>query len=102
MPDKTQVDEIVTNVRAMFSAARSRDIHLRLAGQQLDDDWLYLVAEPTRAGEDASDHARFMTEVERALRKDGFDQVLLVPALPDYDGLVDAPDTGEKASSPAA
>ena len=92
MPDQSQVPDIVKNVRALFDAARSRGIFLKLAGKRLDDDWLYLVAEPARAGGDAVDYAKFMTEVERTLRKQGFDQVLLVPTVPDYDGLVAVPE----------
>ena len=102
MPDQSQVGDIEVRVNGMFdAAARSRGIHLRLAGRRFDDGWLYLVAEPARAGGHATEHARFMTEVERKLRADGFDQVLLVPAVPDYDGLVEVSRPDEAATHPA-
>jgi hypothetical protein len=58
-------------------------IHLKVAGEKLDDDWLYVVGEPLRPGVRASDHASFMSKIERELRADGDDNVLMVPALTD-------------------
>jgi hypothetical protein len=54
-----------------------------VSGYKLDDDWLYIVVEPAQAGVRASDHANLMSKIERDLRKEGIDQVLLVPALKD-------------------
>jgi hypothetical protein len=33
-----------------------------------------------------------MTEIERTLFKEGYDQVLLVPAVPEHAGLTDVPE----------
>lgn len=54
-----------------------------MTGQKLDDDWLYIAVEPSRPGVRASEHANFMSKVERELRAAGDDNVLLVPALED-------------------
>jgi len=91
MPNEQDKPVIVARVEQLLSAANARDIHLRLAASRFDDGWLYLVVEPTQKGERASQHARFMTEIERTLQKEGYDQVLLVPAVPEHVGLTDAP-----------
>ena len=54
-------------------------VHLKITGEKLDNDRLYAVAEPSRAGVRASDHASFMSKIERELRVDGGENVLLVP-----------------------
>jgi hypothetical protein len=41
------------------------------------------VVVPARPGIRASDHARLMSQIERELRQQGDDNVLLVPALED-------------------
>lgn len=83
MPTTTQTSDIVDRVKAMLSAAEAGGVHLKVSGYKLDDDWLYIVVEPAKAGIRASDHATLMSKIERELRKDGIDQVLLVPALDD-------------------
>jgi hypothetical protein len=67
---------------------------LRLAATRFDDGWLYLVVEPVQKGERASQHAHLMTEIERTLQKEGYEQVLLVPAVPEHAGLTDVPPAG--------
>ena len=91
MPNEQDKPAIVDRVEQLLSAAKARGIHLRLAASRFDDDWLYLVVEPTQQGERASQHAHLMTEVERTLQKEGYDQVLLVPAVPEHAGLTDVP-----------
>ncbi|HZL34176.1 MAG TPA: hypothetical protein VFC78_02630 [Tepidisphaeraceae bacterium] len=91
MPAKVDIPNIVARVRNLLSEAESENVHLHLSGQRFEDDWLYLVVEPTKPGERASKHAHFMTRVERTLRDEGYDQVLLVPAVPEHSGLTDAP-----------
>jgi hypothetical protein len=51
------------------------------AVKSYDDDWLYIVVIPKTSGVRASDHARLMSQIERELREQGDDRVLLVPAL---------------------
>ena len=52
-----------------------------MVDKKLADGWLYVVVTPSEPGERASDHARVMSEVERGLRKEGIDRLLLVPTL---------------------
>ena len=83
MPTTTQQSEIVERVKARLADAECEGVYLKVSGHKLDDEWLYVVVEPAKAGVRASDHANLMSKIERELRKDGIDQVLLVPALKD-------------------
>ena len=91
MPAEVDIPKIVALVRKLLSEAEPDNVHLHLTGQRFEDDWLYLVVEPTKPGERASKHAHFMTRAERTLRDEGYDQVLLVPAVPEHSGLTDVP-----------
>lgn len=81
MPTAQQVSDIVEKVRSRLAEAERDGVHLKVAGEKLDDDWLYVVVVPAKPGIRASDHARLMSQIERELREQGDDQVLLVPAL---------------------
>ncbi|NLX14207.1 MAG: hypothetical protein GXY44_11215 [Phycisphaerales bacterium] len=83
MPTMQQVSEIVDKVRTRLKDAESDGVYLKVVDERLDDDWLYIVVAPTRPGVRASDHARLMSRVERELRQQGDDKVLLVPAIED-------------------
>ena len=81
MPTAEQIPSIVGKVKQRLAEAESEGIHLRVTSEKLDDDWLYVVVEPSKSGGRASDHATFMSKVERELRAAGNANVLLVPAL---------------------
>lgn len=81
MPTTQQIDPIVRKVEKLLAKAESEGIHLHVADSQLDDDWLYIVVTPKQAGVRAADHAALMSKIERQLRNDGDEYVLLVPAL---------------------
>ena len=81
MPTEAQVPGIVEAVRSKLVDAAKRDVRLQVASHRLDDDWLYVVVTPTQPGERASDHARLMSEIEKDLRGEGIDHLLLVPTL---------------------
>ena len=83
MPTTQQVTDIVDKVKKRLSEAEQAGIYLKVSDQQLDDDWLYIVVVPSKSGVRASKHASFMSKIERELRADGDDNVLLVPALTD-------------------
>jgi len=83
MPTTQQVTDIVEKVQKRLAEAERDGIYLKISGEKLDDDWLYIVVVPSRSGVRASDHASFMSKVERELRAAGDDNVLLVPALTD-------------------
>ena len=91
MPAADQTPAVVARVKQLLADAGSGGVHLALSGHRFDDEWLYLVVSPTRQGERASQYAHLMTEVERTLRREGYDQVLLVPTVPEHAGLLDVP-----------
>ena len=83
MPTEAQVPEIVDKVRHRLGEAAEQGVHLGVASEKLEDGWLYIVVTPSRPGVRASDHARVMSQIERDLRKQGIDRLLLVPTLDD-------------------
>jgi hypothetical protein len=78
-----QTSAIVDKVRRRLADGEREGIHLKVTGDKLDDDWLYIVVVPSKPGVRASEYANFMSKIERELRADGHDNVLLVPALDD-------------------
>jgi len=83
MPTAEQVPGILDEVRRRLEDAANAGVHLRVAGDKLEDDWLYVEVTPSRPGVRASDHARLMSQIERELRHEGREHVLLVPTLDD-------------------
>ena len=83
MPTTQQETAIVEKVKKRLAEAERDGIYLKVTGHKLEDDWLYIVVVPSRPGVRASEHANFMSKVERELRAAGDDNVLLVPALED-------------------
>ena len=103
MPAENDKHAIIGRVQELLADAATREgggVHLKLAGSRYDDGWLYVVVIPSRPGERASKYAHLMTEIERTLRAEGHAQVLLVPSVPEHDGLIDVPQGVE--ASPAA
>jgi hypothetical protein len=78
-----QTSAIVDKVRMRLADGEREGIHLKVTGEKLDDDWLYIVVVPSKPGVRASEYANFMSKIERELRADGHENVLLVPALDD-------------------
>ena len=70
-------------VKKRLAEAEKEGIYLKVSGDKLDGDWLYIVVVPSKAGVRASEYANYMSKVERELRAAGDDNVLLVPALED-------------------
>jgi hypothetical protein len=83
MPTEPEVPEIVAEVRQRLADAANQGIHLQVTRDKLEDDWLYVVVTPFKPGESASDHALLMSRIERDLKKQGKDHVLLIPVLED-------------------
>ena len=83
MPTTQQTTDIVEKVRKCLAEGEREGIHLKVISEKLDDDWLYMVVVPSKPGVRASEYANFMSKIERELRAQGDDQVLLVPALED-------------------
>ena len=82
------VDEVVKKVRERLralSADLPTPVELEDQEPRLEDDgWLYLVVQPAKPGVRASDYAFLMARVEKELREEGIDKIVLVPALPDF------------------
>ena len=83
MPTTQKVSDIVAKVEKRLAEAEQDGIYLKVSNKKLDDDWLYIVVVPSKSGVRASEHASFMSQIERELREAGDDNVLLVPALTD-------------------
>jgi len=83
MPTTQQVTDIVAKVKKRLAEAEQDGIYLKVTGEKLDDDWLYITVVPSKSGVRASEHASFMSKIERELREQGDENVLLVPALND-------------------
>jgi len=83
MPTTQQITPIIEKVRQRLVEGEREGIHLKVVSQKLDDDWLYIVVVPSKPGVRASEYANFMSRIERELRAQGEDNVLLVPALED-------------------
>lgn len=83
MPTAAEVPEILTEVRQLLQEMDKQGVHLEVAGEKLEDGWLYVIVTPSRAGVHALDHAESMSKIERDLRQKGKSHVLLVPTLDD-------------------
>ncbi len=83
MPTTEQTSAIVDRVRQRLAEGEREGLYLKVDGDKLDDEWLYIVVVPSKPSVRASEYANFMSNVERELRADGHDNVLLVPALED-------------------
>ena len=83
MPITKQVDEIVKKVETRLSKEEVNGVYLKVTNHSLDDGWLYIEVDPSWAGVRALDHSRLVSQIERELRANGDQQVLLVPALED-------------------
>ena len=81
MPTTEKVSNIVDKVRRYLADAERDAIRLKVSGESLDDGWLYIVVVPSKPGGHASEHAKLMSQIERRLRAEGDERVLLVPAL---------------------
>ncbi len=83
MPTTQQITDIVEKVRKRLAEGEREGVNLKVVGERFDDDWLSIVVVPSKAGVRASEYANFMSKIERELRAQGDDNVLLVPALED-------------------
>ena len=86
MITEEQVPSIINDIRRRLEqAAQHNNVHLsvRIEESKLDDEWLYVCVEPLRPGERASEHADLMAQIEKELREEGIENVILVPVIPD-------------------
>jgi len=59
---------------------RNVKLHVENEGTKFEDDWLYVCVETDTENVRVSDFAEVLSEIERELRQNGVDNVLLVPA----------------------
>ncbi len=83
MVTQGQVSDIIVAVEEKLKEAAKLGVALKVSNHRLDDDWLYVVIVPENPGVRASDHASLMSRIEKSLREQGMENVLLVPALDD-------------------
>jgi hypothetical protein len=83
VPTAAQVPKIVAEVKRRLNEVAKEGVRLQVVSDKLEDGWLYVVVTPSQPGQRASDHARVMSQIEREMRKEGTDRLLLVPTLED-------------------
>jgi hypothetical protein len=83
MPTTEQVPGIVEKVKHRLEDAEREGVYLKVIGEKFDDGWLDIAVIPSRPGVKALDYANHMSKIERQLRAEGDDHVMLVPVLED-------------------
>lgn len=81
-----EVSGVVDKVRELLSRlGKDRSVVLELEDQdyKLEDEWLYLCVTSKKPGIRASDYAELLADIEKELRDQQIDNVLLVPAVAD-------------------
>lgn len=81
-----KIDDFLKDVQKRLDK-KSQNTHIKLKvemdGYVRDDDWLHIVVSPAQKGIRAYQYVEALSEVEKELRADGIDNVLLVPAMGD-------------------
>lgn len=82
---ESQINNAVAEAQKQLEAIKSEnDVPIALNDKHdFQDGWLYIMVKPTGTGIRSSDYADAMGAVEKKLWNAGFDEVLLVPVLPD-------------------
>jgi len=85
-PSQNQIDTILKDIqKRLDSRQRSSTVTLKVDAEasRCEDDWLYVVVTPTKNGVRAYDYVKTLDEVEKDLRANHIENVLLVPAIED-------------------
>ena len=88
MITENDIPRVVQDIRERLSRkSQERNLPIRLEEEnyQLEDNWLYLAVTPTQGGIHPFLYAEMLGEIETELRRDGIDNVLLVPSFADRD-----------------
>ena len=88
MPIASATPEIRTRVEELLKAAENKGVFLKVTRDHFDETdhgWYTIEVDSFRPDGSVTEEASTMTKVERALRKEGYDQVMLVPKHPLYD-----------------
>ncbi|MCX7048043.1 MAG: hypothetical protein NTX50_21470 [Candidatus Sumerlaeota bacterium] len=79
------IPELLKETQTLLNAeCRRRKFRLQIPENSytIDDDWVIIVATPTKNGIRAYDYVEALFEVEKALCARGYEHVLLVPTMP--------------------
>lgn len=83
---RADLGQLISHVQELLDAKKEAfgtDLGVSQDELRQDGDWTYLVVSPRRPGIRAYDYARVLTEVERELRAEGIDHVILLVTLED-------------------
>ena len=83
---KERIDEILDIVQSKLDErTRPQGVELRVDrhDSKLEDDWLYIVVTSPVPKVRPSIYSEWFSEVEKELREEDIDHVLLIPAVPD-------------------
>lgn len=83
MITEQQIPQVIAEVNRQIDDARKEGIFLRVVDHHLDEDWLIVTVDVDGEGFRASDHARIMVSIEKRLREQGMDNLLILPAVHD-------------------
>ena len=79
----TQLHDLKKETQLLLDTeCRDRDFKLKVSAEIQEDDWVYLVVEPTRTGVHSEDYVQIARTVESKLEEKFGGKVLLVPARP--------------------
>ena len=86
MRTQPEIDAVLTDVRAKLYIARQATglaLEVPPGGYDQHDGWLSVIVTPIGTGVRAYEYVEALGDVERAIRADGHQQVVLVPAMGD-------------------
>jgi len=79
---KTVVEKIERKLEAL-RVAKGISLGVVPHDYRVDDEWLCVIVVPTEPGVRGSDYADSLSQVEKELRAEGIDHVLLLPEVHD-------------------
>ena len=86
MRSQAEIDAVIRDVRSRLDSKRnSTGLNLEVPpdGYVQDDDWLSVIVTPALPGMGAYQYIEMLGELERELKNNGVEHVLLVPAITD-------------------
>jgi len=86
MRTQSQIDAIIRDVQSRLVSSQKLtgvDLQVPPGGYLEDGGWLNIVVTPVNPGVRAHQYVEALSSIERALRANGIQQVLLVPAISD-------------------
>lgn len=78
------IPRVIADVNALLVTKGKRfglTLKVEPLNYKVEDDWLYLCVRPSQEGIRPYDYAEVLEEVEKELRRNGIEQVLLLPII---------------------